>query len=141
MPWLETSLMDQRMQFIVDYQRGLQSVTELADRFAISRKTAYKWLDRHEADGAAGLADRSRRPHACPHETPPGHRRRRARGASPSSPVGGEEAPPHSAPDRSARELAGPDDRVRPAETTRLGAKDAAAPAALAPGTSPHADD
>ena len=70
MPWLETSLMDQRMQFIVDYQRGLQSVTELADRFAISRKTAYTWIERHEAEGAAGLADRRRRPHACPHETP-----------------------------------------------------------------------
>ena len=70
MPWLETSLMDQRMQFIVDYQRGLQSVTELADRFGVSRKTAYKWIERHEANGAAGLGDRSRRPHACPHETP-----------------------------------------------------------------------
>jgi len=41
MPWLETSLMDQRTQFIADYHRGLQSVTELADRFDISRKTAY----------------------------------------------------------------------------------------------------
>ena len=70
MPWLETSLMDQRMQFIVDYQRGVQSVSELADRFGISRKTAYKWIDRHEEGGASGLADRSRRPHACPHETP-----------------------------------------------------------------------
>jgi putative transposase len=71
MPWLETSPMDQRMQFIVDYQRGLHSVTELADRFSISRKTAYKWIDRHEADEAAGLADRSRRPRSCPHATPP----------------------------------------------------------------------
>ena len=62
--------MDQRMQFIVDYQRGLQSVTELAERFDISRKTAYKWIERHEAGGAAGLADRSRRPQSCPHETP-----------------------------------------------------------------------
>ena len=70
MAWQETSLMDQRMQLIVDYQRGLQSVTELADRFDISRKTAYKWIDRHEADGAAGLADRSRRPRSSPHETP-----------------------------------------------------------------------
>jgi transposase-like protein len=48
MPWLETSPMDQRKQFIADYQRGLQGVTELADRFEISRKTAYKWIDRYE---------------------------------------------------------------------------------------------
>ena len=40
MPWLETSLMDQRTQFIADYLRGLQTVTELAGRFDISRKTA-----------------------------------------------------------------------------------------------------
>jgi len=71
MPWLETSPMDQRMQFIADVHRGLQSVTELAGRFAISRKTAYKWIDRHEQNGASGLVDRSRRPQWCPHETPP----------------------------------------------------------------------
>jgi transposase-like protein len=40
--------MDQRTQFIADYQRALQTVTELADRFDISRKTAYKWIDRYE---------------------------------------------------------------------------------------------
>src|SRR5262245_29358181 len=61
MPWLETSPMDQRKQFITEYLRGLQSVTELAERFAISRKTAYKWIDRHEREGTPGLADRSRR--------------------------------------------------------------------------------
>jgi putative transposase len=71
MPWLETSLMDQRTQFIADYQRALQTVTELADRFDISRKTAYKWIDRYEQGGPSGLTDRSRRPQSCPHETPP----------------------------------------------------------------------
>ena len=71
MPWLETSPMDQRKQFIADYHRGLQSVTELADRFDISRKTAYKWIDRHEQHGVGGLTDRSRRPQSYPHETPP----------------------------------------------------------------------
>ena len=63
--------MDQRTQFIADYQRGLQTVTELADRFDISRKTAYKWIDRYEEGGPSGLSDRSRRPQSCPHETPP----------------------------------------------------------------------
>jgi transposase InsO family protein len=71
MPWLETSPMDQRKQFIADYHRGLQSVTELAEQFEISRKTAYKWIERHERAGVPGLADRSRRPQSCPHETPP----------------------------------------------------------------------
>src|SRR5437867_3007145 len=71
MPWLEMSHMDQRKQFIADYHRGLQSVGELADRFGISRKTAYKWIDRFEHAGLPGLTDRSRRPHGCRHETPP----------------------------------------------------------------------
>jgi len=70
MPWLEMSRMDQRKQCIADVHRGLQSVTELADHFAISRKTAYTWIDRHEQHGASGLTDRSRRPRSCPHETP-----------------------------------------------------------------------
>src|SRR5258705_13595191 len=70
MPWLETSLMDQRTQFIADYQRALQTVTELADRFDISRKTAYKWIDRYEHGGPSALPDRSRRPQSCSHETP-----------------------------------------------------------------------
>ena len=69
MPWLETSPMDQRMQFIADYQRGLQSMTELADRFDISRKTAHKWIDRYEEAGPSGLTDRRRRPYQCPHAT------------------------------------------------------------------------
>ena len=72
MPWLETSPMDQRKQFITDYLRGLESVTDLADRFAISRKTAYKWIDRHEQEGLPGLTDRSRRPRSCPHATAEG---------------------------------------------------------------------
>src|SRR6266852_1278052 len=72
MPWLEISPMDQRKQLIKDYQRGLQSVTELADRFEISRKTVYKWIDRHELDGANGLVNHSRRPRSCPHATAQG---------------------------------------------------------------------
>src|SRR5712691_10390660 len=62
--------MDQRVQFIADYQRDVFDVAELARRYGISRKTAYKWLDRYDAAGPAGLTDRSRRPRQCPHATP-----------------------------------------------------------------------
>jgi putative transposase len=70
MPWRETLLMDQRVQFIADYQRDVFDVAELARRFGISRKTAYKWIERYDAAGPAGLTDRSRRPRQCPHATP-----------------------------------------------------------------------
>jgi transposase InsO family protein len=62
--------MDQRVQFIADYQRDVFDVAELARRYGISRKTAYKWIDRYAADGPGGLVDRSRRPTRCPHATP-----------------------------------------------------------------------
>ena len=67
MPWRETLLMDQRVQFIADYQRDVFDMAELARRYGISRKTAYKWLDRYTVAGPAGLLDRSCRPRHCPH--------------------------------------------------------------------------
>ena len=69
MPWSEISPMDQKTQFIADYQRGLFSLAELCRRFGISRKTGYKWIERYETIGVTGLADRSRRPNSCPHKT------------------------------------------------------------------------
>ena len=69
MPWQERLLMDQRVQFIADDQRDVFSVAELADRFGISRTTAYKWLDRYPDSGPAGLINRSQRPKSCPHQT------------------------------------------------------------------------
>lgn len=62
--------MDQRVAFIADWLRDEWSMTELAERYTISRKTAYKWVARYEADPAAGLTDRSRAPHAHGRRTP-----------------------------------------------------------------------
>lgn len=62
--------MDQRLMFIADARRGTLSTTELCDRFGISRKTGYKWIQRYREDGPQGLRDRSRRPRSCPHATP-----------------------------------------------------------------------
>jgi transposase InsO family protein len=62
--------MDQKIRFIADYRRHFFSLSELCARFGVSRKTAYKWIERFESDGPSGLEDRSRRPHAFPHQTP-----------------------------------------------------------------------
>jgi len=53
--------MDLRVQLIQDYDEG-ESIAGLAEIYGVSRKTIYKWLERHEAEGVAGLADRSRTP-------------------------------------------------------------------------------
>ena len=63
--------MDLRLQLVRDYETGWFTVTELADSYRVSRKTAYKWIDRYDTGGRVALADRSRRPKACPHATPP----------------------------------------------------------------------
>ena len=54
--------MDQRVAFIADWLHDEWTMTELAERYQISRKTAYKWVDRYEVDPAHGLAERSRAP-------------------------------------------------------------------------------
>ncbi len=45
------------------------SVTEVARRFGVSRQSVHVWLRRYAAD--QGLADRSSRPHGCPHQMSP----------------------------------------------------------------------
>jgi putative transposase len=62
MPWKETCPMDQRVAFIAEWLRDESPITELAARFGISRKTAYKWIARYEADPRTGLLELSRAP-------------------------------------------------------------------------------
>ncbi len=59
--------MDERARFIDAYRTGGFTMTELCARFGISRRVGYKWLARYDAEGKAGLRDRSRAPHHCPH--------------------------------------------------------------------------
>jgi transposase-like protein len=66
---METNVLDERLKFVADYESGQWSMTELCERYGVTRPTGYKWLARHRADGRAGLADRSRAPHQCPHRT------------------------------------------------------------------------
>ncbi len=70
MPWMETGAVNERMKFVVDYQRGLP-MTVLCRRHGVSRKTGYKWVKRFEEHGAEGLADRCRAPHSCSHAVAP----------------------------------------------------------------------
>jgi putative transposase len=69
MPWKEVHPLDQRVELINAYESGCFTVVELSEQFGISRKTAYKWIHRHETKGLSGLAELSRAPHNCPHKT------------------------------------------------------------------------
>ena len=61
MPWRGVTVSEQRQRFLEDYQLNYYPVTELAERFGISRKTAYPglttslpWQSRGQASGSGG---------------------------------------------------------------------------------------
>lgn len=62
MPWKETCAMDERMRFVIAANEDGSVMTELCERFGISRTIGYKWLERYQAEGIDGLKDRSRAP-------------------------------------------------------------------------------
>lgn len=70
MPWKEVRPLDQKVELVEAHASGLYTVSELCERLGVSRKTAYKWIERYALLGLAGLVERSRAPHACPHHTP-----------------------------------------------------------------------
>ena len=61
----------QRARLVALHAEGLYSVADLARRFGVSRKTAYKWIARYRAGGADALADRSHVARGHPAKTPP----------------------------------------------------------------------
>jgi transposase-like protein len=55
-------------QLVVDRNWAYSSAAAM---FMVSPRTARKWADRYRAEGPAGMADRSSRPHISPARTPP----------------------------------------------------------------------
>ena len=66
---METNVLNERVRFVRDFASGHWSMTELCERFGVSRPTGYKWVARHRTGGDRGLQDRSRAPHHCPRRT------------------------------------------------------------------------
>jgi len=69
MSWRSVTVSEQRGRFLEDYRLNYYSLSELAERFNISRKTAYKWIKRFENSGKQGFHELSRRPRSCPWQT------------------------------------------------------------------------
>jgi transposase InsO family protein len=69
MPWKVSQLVSERMKLIMRLEQG-ESITSLCREFGISRKTAYKFLERYKRYGAEGLFDQKRSPISKPFKTP-----------------------------------------------------------------------
>ena len=61
MPWMECSVMDERLRFVARLLDG-EGMSDVCREFGISRKTGYKIFNRYKDEGLEALTDRSRRP-------------------------------------------------------------------------------
>jgi transposase InsO family protein len=59
--------MNERVKFIAAHLEGAETFSGLCERFGISRKTGYKWVERYEKSGLVSLSDQSRAPLSHPH--------------------------------------------------------------------------
>ena len=48
MPWKASSVLEERIKFVVMASRGERRMVELCREFGISRQTGYKWIERHK---------------------------------------------------------------------------------------------
>jgi putative transposase len=71
MPWAEQSVMNHRLSFIAACLRQEEAMSQLCLRHGISRKTGYKWLDRYQQAGVAGLVELSSAPVTPAHSVEP----------------------------------------------------------------------
>jgi transposase InsO family protein len=69
MPWKASSVLEERLRFVIDYQEGEQTMTELCQRYQVSRETGYVWLRRYRDAGAVGLCERDRAAQRHPNQT------------------------------------------------------------------------
>jgi transposase-like protein len=67
---VELGVVEQRYDAVKEVLEGQGTVTEVAERYGVTRQSLHNWLRRYRERGMAGLVDRSKRPSSCPHRTP-----------------------------------------------------------------------
>ncbi len=69
MGWKTSGVMDEKIRFVVEYERDQLSMRELCARFEISRETGHVWLRRYRQYGLKGLVELDRAPRHHPNQT------------------------------------------------------------------------
>ena len=64
---VELGVVEQRLRAVHEVLDGV-TMTEVAQRFGVTRQTVHRWLRRYADRGVVGLVDRSSRPDWCPHQ-------------------------------------------------------------------------
>jgi transposase-like protein len=59
---LELTVAEQRFNAVMEILRDGLTVTEVAERYGVSRQAVHSWLRRYASGGLEALADRSHRP-------------------------------------------------------------------------------
>jgi len=65
----ELNVVEQRYRAVLEVLSGIP-VIEVAERYGVVRQTVHRWVSRYQAEGIAGLADRSRAPKRHPWQIP-----------------------------------------------------------------------
>jgi hypothetical protein len=64
MAWKTMDVQERRVRFVVEATQKRRPFGALCVAYEISRPTGYLWLQRYREQGVAGIAERSRKPHA-----------------------------------------------------------------------------
>jgi transposase InsO family protein len=68
---VELSVVEQRYLAVREALDTGATITDVARRYGVDRRTVHRWLLRYATGGLGALADRSSKPDRCPHQTPP----------------------------------------------------------------------
>src|SRR5579864_6228443 len=70
MPWKASSVMEEKVRFVFEYEQDECSMTELCQAYGIARETGYVWLRRYRERGVAGLVELNRAAQHHGNQTP-----------------------------------------------------------------------
>lgn len=68
---VELSVVEQRYLAVREALDSGATITDIARRYGVDRRTVHRWLVRYATEGLGALADRSSRPDRCPHQIAP----------------------------------------------------------------------
>src|SRR2546430_6163917 len=69
MPWKASSVMEEKLRFVFEYEQHEQTMRDVCQSFGISRETGYHWLRRYQTQGVMGLAELDRAARHHPNQT------------------------------------------------------------------------